>query len=413
MALVTRTDCLNGELSGKLRMLRLPIEQAKPNMQLARSISNPAQPEHMLLQAGYTLTDQDIARLRSLRVYSIWVKYPSLDFLDNVLDPELTRQQQELYGTLKAQFSQSQEHSQARINYDLYIGQVTKLFTRLLTQNSGATTFINELYGEADDIFLHGTTVAYLAMLIGMRLEAYLVHERPRVPTRMATDLTSLGVGCLLHDIGKLQLPEELHSFHMTAENQGNALWQSHAMLGFEMVQGKLDSCAAQIVLNHHQHYDGSGFPLRQGPAELPDPMPALKGDEIHVFCRIACIADRFDGFRHLPDGRVAPQIVALKRMHNPGYYKWFDPMIFPVFVDTVPPFPLGEQVVLNNSQVAVVTELNDSLPCRPTVRPVDMSLAEQPNATDIEEEPDLCLASRTDLHIAKIGDFDITPYLY
>jgi HD-GYP domain-containing protein (c-di-GMP phosphodiesterase class II) len=187
-----------------------------------------------------------------------------------------------------------------------------------------------------------------------------------------------------------------------------------------EMIHAGLDPCAGQIVLNHHQHYDGSGFPARKSlhGGSLQPTLP-LSGDEIHVFCRIVCVADRFDGFRHLPDGRVAPAVVGLKRMKNPGYIKWFDPMVYKAFVSAMPGFNLGEQVILNNGQIVVVTELNEGNPCRPRVRPLDMSKAQVvENSKDSKDEkeaqvPDIDLSLRQDLYIAKVGDFDVTPYLH
>ena len=398
-------------------MLRVLIDQAKPGMVLARSIRNPEKPQHVLLKAGYKLDEETISRLLSLRIYNIWVQYPNLNFLDEMLDPELTRQQQEMYGSLKKQFQTDQEIGLAKVQYSEYVNQMTNLFRRLLEQNNSSAIFISELHGEANDIFLHGVTTAYLGMLIGMRLESYLVQERPRLPIHLATDLTPLGVGCLLHDIGKMNLPEELRDFHLTGQDRGDPLWQSHTEAGFEMVQGGLDPTAAQVVINHHQHFDGSGFPPRKSLPGEADGLKPLKGEDIHIFCRIACIADRFEGFRHLPDGRTAPPVMSIKRMRNPGYKKWFDPQVVAAFVETVPPFAPGDQVVLNDGQTVVVTEFNPKYPCQPMVRPIDLSLAEDPdNKQKVEqtvEENDINLALHGNLNIAKVGDFEVTEYLF
>jgi len=403
-------------------MLRVPIEQAKEGMTLARSVPNPKKPQNSLLKANFKLDEETIKRLRTLRIYSLWVQYPNLDFLDEILDPELTRNQQELYGALKDQFQAGQEISLAKVDYSRYVQQVGQLFSRILTGQGKSSLFINELHGESNDIFLHGTTVAYLALLIGMRLENYLVHERHRLPVHLATDLTQLGVGCLLHDIGKLNFPEELQNFRLTAQDRGEPEWQKHTEAGFEMVQGGLDPSAAQIVLNHHQHFDGSGFPPRKEVPGIAGEIAPLEGQEIHIFCRIAAIADRFENFLHLPDGAMAPTIMALKRLKNLGYTKWFDPKIMTAFQETVPPFTLGEQVTLNNGQTVVVTELNEKQPCRPTVKPIDLKKAEnikkhsdqqKQDQEQKEEAPDILLAVRGDLHIAKVGSFDVTNYLF
>jgi len=394
-------------------MLRVPIEQTTQKMVLARSVANPQQPEHILLKAGYELDEHHINRLRELRVPSVWVNYPGLDFLDELLDPELVRQQQELYGTLKEQFTEAQGLGLDKIDYQQYVQKTSDLFRTLLSENSRSAMFIAELQSEADDIFAHGTVVASIALLIGLRLESYLIRARPNLPPTLAGDLTPLGVGCLLHDMGKLALPEELQKFHMTAQNHGDPAWQKHTEAGFDMLKGGLDACAGQIILNHHQHFDGSGFPARKGIGGAAEHTLPLAGEEIHIFCRIATLADRFEGFRHLPDGRTAPNVVALKRLKNPGYASWFDPAVYEAFTEAMPAFLPGDQVALNSGQTVVVTEVNEGNPCRPMVRPIDPTLAQQPDKEEAEQPPDINLISRPDLHIARVGDFDVTSYLH
>ena len=397
-------------------MLKVHIEQARPGMVLARAVNNPKKPDHALLKPGYTLDNEQIKRLSQLRVYSLWIRYPSLDFLNDVLDPEIIDQQQDIYTSLKEQFTETQDLALANIEYSQYVKQTTDLFLRILNTRNKHSIFINELHGASDDIFLHGITVAYLAMLIGIRLESYLIHERPKLPAQLAYNLTQMGVGCLLHDIGKLSLPEEMRSFRLTAQDRGDSLWQKHTEAGYEMIQGGIDPSTAQVILNHHQHFDGSGFPPRKENPLLASERVPLQGKEIHIFCRIASLANRFDGFRYLPDGRKAPSIVALARLKKPGYKKWFDPVIFDAFLETVPPFTPGEQVLLNNGQIAVITELNIKHPCHPTVRPIDLSLAQNQKTKkhDYEiEEKDINLSQRADLYITQIDGFDITEYLY
>ena len=403
-------------------MLRVPIEQAKEGMILAHSVPNPKKPRHALLKANFKLDEETIKRLRALRIYNVWIQYPNLDFLDDILDPELTKKQQELYGSLKEQFGAAQEISLAKVDYSRYVQQVSQLFSRILTSQGQTSLFINELLGESNDIFLHGTTVAYLALLIGMRLENYLIHERSRLPIHLATDLTQLGVGCLLHDMGKLSLPKELQGFRLTAQDRGEPEWQKHTEVGYEMVKGGLDPGAAQVVLNHHQHFDGSGFPPRKEIPGVSGKAVSLKGKDIHIFCRIAAIADRFENFLHIPDGSLVPTIVALKRLKNPGYAKWFDPAVMDAFQETVPPFAPGEQVTLNNGQTVVVTELNEKYPCKPTVKPIDLSKSEKSDKTpthdkqtkeDSENDSDITLAAYKNLYIAKVGNFDVTQYLF
>ena len=401
-------------------MLKVAIQDARPGMVLARSIPNPESLDLTLLKAGFKLEEEHTKRLRSLKVNSIWVQYPKLDFLDELIDSKVISSHQELYKELKGQFATSQELSLTNVDYRQYINQVGELFHHMLRTDSHQTVFLDQLQTEGSDVFKHGVTVAYLALVVGMRLETFLVRNRSKVSARQATDLIDLGVGCLLHDIGKLMISEELRDFHLTASDLGSPQWQKHTEYGYEMIHGGLPATAGQIVFNHHQHYDGSGFPKRKCLPGGKEPIQTLSGEEIHAFCRIAAICDRFDGLRHLPDGSTAPPVVSINRLRKKGYAEWFDPDVYRIFMETIPPFGLGEMVTLNNGQVVVVTELNENDPCRPLVRPINPELAVEPatKQTDGKEEnedkdSDIALAACPNLHIALVGDFDVTKYLY
>ena len=91
-----------------------------------------------------------------------------------------------------------------------------------------------------------------------MRLESYLVHERPRLPIHMATDLTQLGVGCLLHDIGKL---EELGGT-LAAHYTDLGKFIGHTVLGDRAIHDRigqiegfpphLANLLSHMLLSHH-----------------------------------------------------------------------------------------------------------------------------------------------------------------
>ncbi len=401
-------------------MLRIPIEQAKSGMALARPIIDPAKPEHTLLKAGFKLDLDHIKRLRALKINSFWVRYPGLDFIDEMIDPNITQEQQQLYSQLKEDFTESQDQGLAKVDYSQYVKQMSNFFHYIM-ENGLSSDFVTELHGAKDDLIRHGTTVATLALLIGIRAEIQLLKGRPNVLPQVATDLTQLGVGCLLHDLGKLDLPEDLQNFHMTAHDMGSKEWQEHTEVAYDMIKKGLDPCAGQVIMNHHQHYDGSGFPVRKTLPGLSEPTVALSGSDIHIFCRIACLADRFDGFRYLPDGNIAPTVVALKRMTNTGYAKWFDPELYKIFINAMPAFNIGEQVTLNNGQQVVVTEVNEKEPCQPTVLPIDLDQAQDDQKTPKKQDSNdnnsqpkpINLALDNTLFIQKVGNFDVTNYLY
>jgi putative nucleotidyltransferase with HDIG domain len=97
-------------------------------------------------------------------------------------------------------------------------------------------------------------------------------------------DLPDFATGALLHDIGKTELPRELltKAGPLTADEM--RAMQEHVVIGERLLgQGRLPAMAMLPVKQHHEKIDGSGYPR------------GLEKDQVHLFGRIAAIADCFD----------------------------------------------------------------------------------------------------------------------
>jgi len=96
--------------------------------------------------------------------------------------------------------------------------------------------------------------------------------------------LTSIERGALLHDIGKIGIPEGILRKPGPLTEPEKEIVKNHPYLGYEMIK-EFDFLkkAAQVVLYHHEHYDGSGYPY------------GLGGEEIPIEARIFALADTFD----------------------------------------------------------------------------------------------------------------------
>src|SRR5215831_3789176 len=97
-------------------------------------------------------------------------------------------------------------------------------------------------------------------------------------------DLVSLQLGARLHDIGKIGVPDSVlrKPFPLTDEEKG--IMSLHPARGEEMVRMMmLPEAAAQIVGQHHEKWDGSGYPNK------------LQGEEIHIGARVFAVVDAFD----------------------------------------------------------------------------------------------------------------------
>ena len=211
----------------------------------------------------------------------------------------------------------------------------------------------------------HSTNVCYLSLLVGMKLERYLIQERIFKTAREAKDLQQLGLGCLLHDVGKMRIPGEIFTKPGRLTPEEMVVMRMHAMYGHEMVKGRVPAAAASVVLNHHQRWNGTGYPSRID-LVTGEEIPPLAGKQIPIFSRIAAMVDMYDA---ATSNRVysAPKLpVHVLHEMRTTCKGSFDPVVEEAFYQVIPPFPIGQVVTLSNQMEAAVVDFNPRMPYRP-----------------------------------------------
>ena len=355
-------------------MLRVEVRQAKPGMSLALPVMNPKSPDRVLLKVGFALTPEIIKKLDQVNVRSVWVRYPSLDFLTKYLDAEAVRVRQEVVGQITDTFERMQREASAKLPYDTYTRAIEQMLDHLTTHPSAAV-FLGDLAEAEDDLMRHSASVTYLAVLMGLKLESYIVRERKHVDPARAKDLANLGVGAMLHDIGVLMLPEDVRERCRETGDDRDAQWREHPALGFQHVRGKVEPSAATVILNHHQRADGTGYAGRD--------MPVLRDKAPHVYARIAAVADHFDALRRPQGLPPQPTVWALSAMLSDAQRDKFDPVVLRALIDAVPAYPPGAVVRLSDGRYAVAIDHNPLHPCRPNVQVIP-----DPDALDTDTLP-------------------------
>lgn len=349
-------------------MLAVEMDEAEPGMKLAVAVTHPEKPSHELLRPGFALTDEAIRQLRGLSVAVLYVDYPGLEDLDQHLAVHLSPARQNVYQQIKQSMAEVQRNERPVAPFSRYQDATRELITTIL-ETGRQPCHIEMLQGTGGkDAVAHATTVAQLALTLGLRLEQYVIQQRSRLAAAQAKQVVNLGVAGMLHDLGKAKLPPDLQNCSDVAPPEGNAereLWESHARIGYELIHDDVEVTAAAAVLHHHQHFDGSGFPRGADEGGAP------AGDKIHIFSRILFAADLYDRLATRPDGRRRAGVEVLHAMRT-RYASWVDPEIFRAFAAVVPPFPPGARVRLSDGTDAVVVGPNLIDPYRPPVRRFD-----------------------------------------
>ena len=207
----------------------------------------------------------------------------------------------------------------------------------------------------------HSIDVTVAGLLIASRL----FRDRGRVDfrgerafDRVEQHLTQLGVGLMLHDIGKLAIPAHVLNKPGQLDDKEWVLMRSHPLIGVDLLPGSsIGARAKSVVRSHHERWDGTGYP------------DGLAGEAISQFARIASVADVFDAVTsERPYARAAPQNVGVSIIRS-GTGAAFDPEVVEVFLEVVPPYPPGSEITLADGRRGVVVTAAPGRFATPLVR--------------------------------------------
>lgn len=344
---------------------------ARPGMVLAMPIRHPRIPDALLLNAGAAVDEPAIQHLREIGIPEMWIRVPELEYLSGFVSTAMQASCAQAAAALSGVFEYVRKDLGGRVDFYPVRRAVCDLLEEIVATPTAAL-YINDVILD-DQALRHAGNVAFLSLLLGLKLEGYLTHQRARLSPNQARDITPLGIGALLHDIGMQKLSPPIVDRWLQNFDESDPEWRSHTLLGYQMVQGEIEPSAAATVLHHHQRFDGTGFPAK---VDLGRKARAPAGSKIHVFPRIVAAADLFDRLRwqatvrqpNQPLTPAMPVVRVLNEMRSGAYSRRIDPVVFRALVHVVPPYPPGSLVTLSNGMTGVVAEWSANHPCRPIV---------------------------------------------
>jgi putative nucleotidyltransferase with HDIG domain len=222
--------------------------------------------------------------------------------------------------------------------------------------------------GAGDKASAHAVNVTIIAMLMGKALGM------------QPNELFELGVGALLHDMGKLELPSRVHFREDHFNPSELRSYQEHVSLGLTMARRmELTPASILVIAQHHEHADGSGFPQRLGV------------ERMSAGARIVALVNRYD---NLCNPSAASHALtpheALSQLFTQGKNK-FDTAILGAFIKMMGVYPAGSTVQLTDDRYAMVVGVNSSRPLKPRVLVHQTDVpAEEALVLDLESAPNL-----------------------
>lgn len=172
-------------------------------------------------------------------------------------------------------------------------------------------------------------------------------------------DVNNIVLGSLLHDIGKIHLPEEVANKARRLSPEEQQAYQSHVLIGMGMVKERswIPKEVLLLIAQHHERIDGKGFPM------------GFKGNRIHPYAKIAAIADYFDQVTH-PASKPAPNLINLANELLMMGDK-FELAICEIFREYLNDFLLSNKVRLDDGRMAEIIYMHQSF-SEPVIRTSD-----------------------------------------
>lgn len=338
-------------------MRLVPIECIRVNSLLGKNIYN--SDGQVLLKAGVVLTESMLKRVKSLNFFSLYIidEYSSSE-IEDIIKPELRQKSisiiKETFCEIERIASVHKFEKRAMNDYtkqeQKYFNSINNIAEELLDNvlsNKNVLLSLVDIKSMDNYTYAHCVNVAVISLILGISLN---LSKR---------NLTHLCIGALIHDIGKSFIPSDIlqKPGKLTAEEF--EVIKQHSKYGYDFLGNSfnLSSHSKLIVLQHHERFDGFGYPNK------------ISGTDISYLSRIVSIADVYDALTSdRPYKRAMCPSDALEYlMSNAGTA--FDYDMISVFCKIIVPFPEGTIVSLSNGDIGIVEKTIPNFPLRPIIK--------------------------------------------
>lgn len=254
---------------------------------------------------------------------------------------------------------------------DEAVGQVSKIFnavreTRKISLKELRKDVISMIHNATEDIhflhlfsalqakddytYRHNIAVGAIANLIGKWME---------LPEQ---DLLQLTTAALLHDVGKMLIPDYILNKPERLTSDEYEVMKKHTIYGYEILKETIGISHRQAVvaLHHHERMDGSGYPF------------GIKEDQIDLFSRIVSIADVFHAMTSNRTYREPLPFYEVLFQMERDTFGALDPVITRLFIAKIMSYLIGYSVLLTDGRKAVILMIHTHDPTRPLVQVAD-----------------------------------------
>jgi putative nucleotidyltransferase with HDIG domain len=340
-----------------MKVTKILISQAIPGMIVARDIYT--EDARLIITKGSKLTDQIITRLEYYSITDISIYSEAIKIEAEAKIAETT-----YYEGIKKSESFHRFHlayqnavNKLKYSFDSIISKQKEIDTEDLLndvnnilQHSNLTLELFDLLHcirQYDDTtYVHCLNVSLICNIIGKWLDY------------SPEDLEVITLCGLLHDIGKLMIPDNIikKPARLTAEEFSTI--KTHTIRGYNLLKSEnIDQRIKNSALLHHERCDGSGYPY------------SYLSDQIDPFAKLVAIADVYDAMSsaRVYRGPLCPfEVVTI--FENEGYAK-YDPKFIMMFLEGIAQTYVHNDVRLNNKMIGEIIKINKPELSRPIIK--------------------------------------------
>ncbi|MEI7842989.1 MAG: HD-GYP domain-containing protein [Gallionellaceae bacterium] len=257
-----------------------------------------------------------------------------------------------------------------------------------VSRNPEAFLNISRLKNKDDYTYLHSVAVCALMIALGKQLGL------------SEADIKDAGMAGLLHDVGKMMIPDEVLNKPGKLTDEEFEIIKNHPRRGWEVLSASpgANAVALDVVLHHHERVDGTGYPEK------------ISGEALTLFSRMGAVCDVYDALtsnRCYKAGWEPSEALRKMAEWRNGH---FDERIFHAFVKTIGIYPTGTLVKLKSGKLAVVTEQSEKGLLTPMVKAFFSTKSNEPF---MPETIDLSKSSESiaNVEMAEKWNFDLKQF--
>ncbi len=326
-------------------MRLVPISAVHEGNVLGQSLSDES--GRILLRKGVKLSESFIRQLKTLGYDTLYIEdeYTEAE-VDEVLKPKVVAEIIHMAESITKHLTQSRPNQR---NLNDSINRLTSILESVLDDILGSPDAVTNLLtiSNFDEFtYKHSLNCMVLAVMLGDKLN--LDRE----------SLLNLAIGSVFHDMGKFFVPKEILLKPAKLLPDEIELMQKHPREGYNYLKkaSQLMPTARIMALEHHEKWDGSGYPSRK------------KGEDTYLHSRISAACDVFEALTANRPYRSGWSVSEARSFVIAGAGTHFDPDIVQPFSRLVNPYPLDSFVRLSDGREGVVRGVNQTLLDRPEV---------------------------------------------